>query len=276
MYLNDEEIRFRDEDVMKSIRGGRISIAFQDPMNSLNPSLPIGEQIAEAVRIRGSTGESISLGAELKRKIIGASKNAQSWRRAIELLEEFQIPDATSNATAYPHQLSGGMRQRVMLAIALAGEPDLLIADEPTTALDVTTQAQILEELLHIRDEFGMALLLITHNLGVIAEVSDKVNIMYAGEIIEKSPTDELFSNPQHPYTQGLLASTPDIDTPDKDITPISGSVPALINLEPCHFAPRCPESDAECFSVKPEFRAVGPDHEAACLHRPSNTDNTE
>jgi len=191
---------------------------------------------------------------------------------SVEMLEAVEIPDPAGRATDFPHEFSGGMRQRAMIAMALSCEPDLLIADEPTTALDVTVQAQILDELAGLKDAFDTAILLITHDLAVVAETCDRVNVMYAGEIIERGPVDELFANPRHPYTQGLLASTPRLGT-DADVTPIEGNVPDLIDIRyACHFAPRCPESDRECFETDPEFRSVGEgDHEAACLKRGEN-----
>ncbi|WP_138004928.1 ABC transporter ATP-binding protein [Halalkalirubrum salinum] len=264
------------ESEMRTLRGGKIAMVFQDPMTSLNPTISTGEQIAEAVRLHNDTGESISLPAELKRKIFGAAKDTESWRRAIELLEEVGIPEPSVRVTEYPHEFSGGMRQRVMISMALAGEPDLLIADEPTTALDVTVQAQILEDLKSLSQEFDTAILMITHDLAVVAETCDRVNVMYAGNIIERAPADELFANPQHPYTQGLLASTPRANKRRK-LDPIPGNVPDLTNISyACHFAPRCPESTAECYDVEPEFRSMGPDHVAACLQRDPEVSDRE
>jgi len=271
------DIRFGGESLLEmteserqSIRGGRVSMVFQDPMNSLNPTLTVGEQIAETVRLHQDTGESVSLSAEMKRKIVGAAKNGEAWRRAIEMLETVEIPEPEARAADYPHQFSGGMRQRAMIAMALACEPDLVVADEPTTALDVTIQAQILEELEDLKDEFDTAILLITHDLAVVAETCDRVNVMYAGEIVERATTEELFENPEHPYTQGLIASTPQLDDPDESLEPIEGNVPDLIDIPyACHFAPRCPEAERECFERQPDFRPVGDgDHEAACLRR--------
>ena len=265
------DLRRAPERALQHLRGGRVSMVFQDPMNSMNPTLTVGEQIAETVRLHQDVGESVSLPAELKRKIVGAAKNGEAWRRAIEMLEAVEIPEAESRAADFPHEFSGGMRQRAMIAMALSCEPDLLIADEPTTALDVTIQAQILDELAGLSEAFDTAILLITHDLAVVAETCDRVNVMYAGEIIEKAPADELFGNPQHPYTRGLLASTPRLSNPDDEIEPIRGNVPDLIDIPyACHFAPRCPESMRECFEVRPEFRDVGESHEAACLRRGS------
>ena len=273
-------VRRAPERALQRLRGGRISMVFQDPMNSLNPTLTVGEQIAETVRLHQDVGESVSLPAELKRKIVGAAKNGEAWRRAIEMLEAVEIPEAEARASDFPHEFSGGMRQRAMIAMALSCEPDLLIADEPTTALDVTIQAQILDELASLKEEFDTAILLITHDLAVVAETCDRVNVMYAGEIIEKATAAELFANPQHPYTRGLLASTPRLSNPDDEIEPIHGNVPDLIDIPyACHFAPRCPESLRECFEREPNFRPVGGEgpgagagegdgHVAACLRR--------
>jgi peptide/nickel transport system ATP-binding protein len=271
------DIRFKGESLlekseaeMQRVRGGDIAIVFQDPMNSLNPTLTVGEQIAETIRLHQDVGESVSLSSEVKRKILGSAKNTQAWQQAIDVLEAVQIPEPESRATNYPHQFSGGMRQRAMIAMALSCEPDLLIADEPTTALDVTIQAQILDELRDLKDAFNTSILLITHDLAVISEVSDRMNVMYAGEIVERAPTAELFRNPQHPYTRGLIASTPRLEAPSEEITPIPGNVPDLIDIPfECHFADRCPESVRACFETYPDFREVGPDgHEAACLRR--------
>jgi oligopeptide/dipeptide ABC transporter ATP-binding protein len=268
--LHGESLLEKSEAELQSLRGGQISMVFQDPMHSLNPTLTVGEQIAETVRLHQNVGESVSLPAEIKRKILGAARNSEAWRRAIEMLEAVEIPEAESRAEDYPHEFSGGMRQRAMIAMALSCEPDLLIADEPTTALDVTIQAQILDELQGLKDEFDTSILLITHNLAVVAETCDRVNVMYAGEIVERAPASELFAAPEHPYTQGLIASTPRLEAPEDQLQPIQGNVPDLIDIPyACHFAPRCPESDRECFEVDPDFRSVGRGaHEAACLKR--------
>ncbi|EJN57052.1 ABC transporter ATP-binding protein [Halogranum rubrum] len=270
IQLAGESLLDKSAGELEALRGGRLSMIFQDPMNSLNPTLTVGEQIAETVRLHQDVGESVSLPAELKRKLLGATKNSEAWRRAIEMLEAVEIPEAESRAGDYPHEFSGGMRQRAMIAMALSCEPDLLIADEPTTALDVTVQAQILDELRDLKDTFDTSILLITHDLAVVSEVCDRVAVMYAGEIVERASARELFSNPQHPYTQGLIASTPRLDAPDDELTPIQGNVPDLIDIPyACHFAPRCPEAERECFEVDPDFREVGEgDHEAACLRR--------
>ncbi|GGL61189.1 ABC transporter ATP-binding protein [Halocalculus aciditolerans] len=261
---------------LQHVRGSDIAMVFQDPMNSLNPTLTVGEQIAETVRLHQDVGESVSLGAEFKRKLFGAAKNSQAWRRAVEMLEAVSIPEPERRAEEFPHEFSGGMRQRAMIAMALSCEPDLLVADEPTTALDVTIQAQILDELEDLKDVFDTAILMITHDLAVVAETCDRVNVMYAGEIVERASASELFGNPQHPYTQGLIASTPRMSDPDAEVEPIPGNVPDLVDIPyACHFAPRCPEATRECYEIEPDFRDVGrtEGHVAACLRRGDDAD---
>lgn len=268
--LSGESLLDKSEPEMQKVRGNKIGIVFQDPTNSLNPTLSVGEQVAEMVRLHQDTDESVRLPVEIKRKIFGTAKNSEAWRKAIEMLESVEIPNADARANDYPHMFSGGMRQRAMIAMALAGEPDLLIADEPTTALDVTTQARIFDELQSLKSAFDTSILLITHDLSIIAENCDEVNVMYAGEIVEQSSKEELFANPQHPYTQALMNSIPRLDDPDADIETIPGTIPELVDLpDACHFAPRCPEAKEECFRLKPDFRTVGEDnHEAMCLRR--------
>ena len=222
-----EELTTANVERMREIRGNDIAMIFQDPMTSLNPVYRVGEQIAEALRLH----------RKLDRKA--------AWAAAIESMKEVSIPSPERRANDYPHQLSGGMRQRVMIAMALACDPELLIADEPTTALDVTIQAQILELLDGLRRTRKLAVLLITHDLGVVAETADRVCVMYTGKIVEESPVDEIFEKPKHPYTQGLLRSVPKLTEHDIEkavrLQTIEGTVPTPTNLPPgCHFAPRC------------------------------------
>jgi peptide/nickel transport system ATP-binding protein len=231
---------------------GDLSIVFQDPINSMNPVYTVGNQIREALRIhQGLRGE-------------------EAREEAVELLEAVGIPDAPRRLGEYPHQYSGGMRQRAVIAIALACDPDLLVCDEPTTALDVTIQAQILELLAELQEEEDLGILFITHDMGVIEDIADRVNVMYAGEVVETAPVEDLFENPQHPYTRGLLASIPG-RTADGDRLPtIGGEVPTPTS-EPdeCRFAPRCPAAFDACEEVHPEHVDVGDpeaEHTAACL----------
>ena len=234
-------------EALRKIRGRRIGMVFQDPMTSLNPVFTVGAQIAEGVRAHFDVSR------------------AEARRRALRLLQEVGIPDPAGRLDAYPHQLSGGMRQRVMIAIALSAEPEILVADEPTTALDVTVQAQILEVLDRLRDSHGMAVLLITHDLGIVAGRADRVAVMYAGQIVEEAPTESLFAQPSHPYTQGLFASIPRITGPVLRLAPIGGSVP-LPGAWPggCRFRPRCPKA-FEKSDTMPPLLPVGPDHRMRC-----------
>ena len=240
-----------DQDQMRHIRGSEIAMIFQDPMTSLNPVYRVGWQISEQIR----THEQIS-----KR----AARN-----RAVDLLAAVGIPQAQDRVDDYPHQFSGGMRQRVMIAMALACQPKLVIADEPTTALDVTIQAQILDLLQDMKERFGMAVMLITHAMGVVAETAQRVVVMYAGKVVEEAPVDELFGNPRHPYTQGLIRSIPriDLDAGRKTrLETIAGSVPILINPAPgCRFAPRCRFAMSICTEKEPVLREIGPRHRMAC-----------
>jgi len=233
-YEKPENLLTLSDERMRAIRGDDISMIFQDPMTSLNPVYTVGEQIAEALRLhRGLTRK-------------------QAYEAAVEAMKEVSIPDPARRVDDYPHQLSGGMRQRVMIAMALACDPELLIADEPTTALDVTIQAQILDLIDNLRKTRRLAVLLITHDLGVVAEVADRVCVMYTGRIVEESGVDEIFERPKHPYTQGLLRSVPKLTmegvTRNKRLETIEGIVPSPTNLPPgCHFAPRCPHVHERC-----------------------------
>ena len=235
---------------MRRIRGGDIAMIFQEPMTSLNPVFTCGEQIAEAVRLH----QKVSPRA--------------AFARAVDMLRAVGIPEPELRARAYPHQLSGGMRQRVMIAMALSCEPKLLIADEPTTALDVTVQAQIFGLLDELRQKTGTAIILITHDMGAVAEMADKVAVMYAGRVIERGPADAVLDDPGHPYTRGLLASIPRVDAdPDADLPEIPGIVPALTDLSRgCAFAPRCPLVAKACLAAQPRHVPMSGDHSAACI----------
>jgi peptide/nickel transport system ATP-binding protein len=249
--LEGLELSTLPERAMRDLRGNRLAMIFQEPMTSLNPSYTIGDQIGESLqRHRGMS-------------------RAAARRHAITLLERVRIPSAAARADDYPHKLSGGMRQRVMIAMALACEPALLIADEPTTALDVTIQAQILDLLALLQAETGTAILLITHDLGVVAEVADEVAVMYAGEIVERGPVAAVLSAPEHPYTAGLLGSIPRLSVRRQRLSTISGMVPNLAaTFAGCRFAPRCPFADDRCTSETPSLRAVGGDRRLSRCRR--------
>ena len=230
ILFDGQDILKLPEKEMQKLRGNKISTIFQEPMTSLNPVFTIGYQIEESLMLHK-----------------GMDKNA-ARARAIELLEMVGIPEAAKRVDEYPHQLSGGMRQRVMIAMALAGDPELLIADEPTTALDVTIQAQSLDLLKELQEKLHMSIIFITHDLGVIAEMADEVAVMYAGEIVEKAKTRELFDAPKHPYTVGLMDSIPDINQEVERLTTLEGLVPSLYDMpKGCHFAPRCKYACPEC-----------------------------
>ena len=238
---------------MRAVRGRDIAMIFQEPMTSLNPVHPVGFQVTEG----------------LKAHEPGLSR-AELRARGIEALRRVRIPSPERRFDEYPHQLSGGMRQRVMIAMALAGRPKLLIADEPTTALDVTVQAQILDLLRELQAETGMAIILITHDLGVVAEMADEVAVMYAGKVVERSDARRLFEDPQHPYTLGLLGSIPRLDEEREQLLAIKGSVPPPFALPPgCRFAPRCPFAIAACEAAQPPLLEVAPGHGAACIRAP-------
>ena len=247
-----EELLELSEERMRDIRGNRIAMVFQDPMTSLNPVFTIGYQVAEGLRIHRGLDR------------------AAAQREAVAILSEVGIPSPGERLKDYPHQLSGGMRQRVMIAMALACKPELVIADEPTTALDVTIQAQILELLDRLMSENRMGLILITHNLGIVAERAQRTAIMYAGEIVESAPTAELFANPLHPYTRGLLASLPEFGRPGEKLATFAGSVPDLRGeLAGCPFFERCPIGDERCKEQKVEMTEAGPGHLVRCLKLP-------
>jgi len=250
-----ESILEKDLDELTELRGSKISMIFQDPMTSLNPVFTVGFQIAETV----------------KRHRKGTSDN-QAWKRAIEMLDLVHIPDAQRRARSYPHEFSGGMRQRVMIAIALACNPQLLIADEPTTALDVTIQAQILELMKGLSHEFGTAVMMITHDLGVVAGTCQRVNVMYAGHIVETASVQQIFATPAHPYTVGLLQSIPRIDEMrGTRLTPIPGQPPDLIHPPTgCPYAPRCPKAQARCLQERPELTSVDRGEQLAACFFPS------
>ena len=236
------------EDGMKHIRGNKISIIFQDPMTSLNPTYTIGHQLMEAITLH-----------------TGRNKQ-QAWDRAVEMLRLVNVNEPEKRMKQYPFEFSGGMRQRVMIAMALACEPDILIADEPTTALDVTIQAQILELMQSLQKELGMAIIMITHDLGVVAQLCDEVIVMYAGSICEQGTADEIFYNPKHEYTKGLLRSIPTLESDGQKLQPITGTPIDLLNMPAgCPFAPRCDAAMKICLRQRCERMQINDDHQAAC-----------
>ena len=247
-YKGKELLGLRDKD-LTSIRGKEIAMIFQDPMTSLNPVYTVGWQLAEAVRAHHDIGKEAA------------------WTRAVDLLQLVGIPHAQDRARNYPHEFSGGMRQRAVIAMAMANDPDVIIADEPTTALDVTVQAQILETLEKAQEETHAAIVLITHDLGVVAGMADEVLVMYAGKPVEVGTVDDLYYSPRMPYTLGLLGSLPRLDAEGDTLTPIKGAPPSLINLPPgCPFTPRCPMARAHCEEEEPALRPIeGAGHVAAC-----------
>jgi peptide/nickel transport system ATP-binding protein len=249
IHLDQQPIHDLAHDSLAPVRGKRIAMIFQDPTSSLNPVHRIGQQIMEALALhRGMRGQ--------------AARN-----ETLRLLDQVHIPSARLRMNAYPHELSGGMNQRVMIAMALAGEPDILVADEPTTALDVTIQAQILDLLREIRRDSGMAMVLISHDLGVIAEVCDRVMVMYSGHLVEQAPSANLFNDPKHPYTRGLMSALPELAGPQRRLLAISGSVPEAGRLPSgCTFGPRCGQAQLRCHEVIPPTREVLPRHHVACL----------
>ncbi|MCE1237352.1 MAG: ABC transporter ATP-binding protein [Hyphomicrobiales bacterium] len=249
VLLDGEDLLAASERRLDAVRGGRIAMIFQDPASALNPVLTIRRQIGEALALhRGLSGRAI--GAEAKR-----------------LLDLVGIPDAERRLSAYPHEFSGGQNQRIMIAMALAGRPDLLVADEPTTALDVTIQAQILDLLDLVRRETGMALVLISHDLGVVSQTCDRVAVMYAGRIVEEGPSDRLFADPAHPYTRGLIGALPPLDGSRRRLVSIAGTVPDPKAPPPgCAFAPRCLHSDRRCAVAQPSVETIEPGRRMACV----------
>ena len=251
--FNGENILEKNLDELTDLRGSQISMIFQDPMTSLNPVFTVGNQIAETVKRHHKD-----------------LSNDQAWKRSVEMLDLVRIPDAKKRAKSYPHEFSGGMRQRVMIAIALACNPKLLVADEPTTALDVTIQAQVLELRSGLSKEFGTAVMLITHDLGVVAGTCQHVNVMYAGHVVESAPVKQIFATPAHPYTVGLLRSIPRMDEKHgSNLTPIGGQPPDLSReIIGCPYAPRCPKVQNRCRQERPELKPVGRGEQvAACFY---------
>jgi oligopeptide/dipeptide ABC transporter ATP-binding protein len=252
ILFEGRNLRELREQEMRAIRGETIAMIFQDPMTSLNPVFTVGEQIAEAVRLHR-----------------GVSRK-EAWAQAVEGMHDVAIPAPEMRAKSYPHEMSGGMRQRVMIAMALACDPKLLIADEPTTALDVTIQAQILDLLNELREKRNLALLLITHDLGVVAEIADRVAVMYAGKIVEEAPVKELFARPRHPYTEGLLRAVPRLDesgaAQKRRLQTIEGVVPNPLALPPgCRFAPRCAHAQDKCRTGEIDLVPAGDSHLSRC-----------
>lgn len=247
VLFEGEDLLQKTEKEMQKIRGGKISMIFQDPMTALNPVLRVDDQIAEVIRLHSSCSKSEAL------------------RGALEMLEKVGIP--ASRGRDYPHQFSGGMKQRVVIAMALACDPKLLLADEPTTALDVTIQAQVLDMMKALKDEFGTSMILITHDLGVVAETCDKVAVMYAGEIVEYGDLQHIFNETAHPYTKGLFNSLPSLERKEKRLKPIAGLMPDPARLpEGCKFHPRCPFAEERCSAVNPEMTEIAPGHFVKCL----------
>jgi peptide/nickel transport system ATP-binding protein/oligopeptide transport system ATP-binding protein len=252
IFFEGADLLKLSESRMRAIRGARISMIFQEPMTSLNPVYTIGHQIAEMFEIHKRTGKK------------------ESWDRAVKTLQQVQMPSPQKRAHEYPYQLSGGMRQRAMIAMAMACNPKILIADEPTTALDVTIQAQILDLMLKLKEDFGAAVLIITHDLGVVAEIAQRIVVMYASQVVEEGTTRDIFNHPKHPYTQGLLRSVPKLGERSRHgrtrLLEITGMVPSLYELpDGCNFHPRCQHAMAICRKTPPEFVDLGGIHRMRC-----------
>lgn len=254
-FVTGGQVRFRGTDLLalpeearRQHRGRSLSMIFQDALSSLNPVFPVGWQIAEMFRVHYGTSRS------------------EARKRAIELMDRVKIPAAAERVGNFPHQFSGGMRQRIMIAMAIALDPEVLIADEPTTALDVTVQAQVMQLLADLQTESRMGLVLITHDLGVVADVADKIVVMYAGRNMEQAPVEKIYARPAHPYTKGLLESIPRVDLKGQELAAIKGLPPSLNNIPPgCEFAPRCPFARERCVEERPALREVEPGRLAAC-----------
>lgn len=247
IIFKDKDLNALSEAEMEAIRGREIGMIFQDPLDSLNPVYRVGWQVAEALMLDGMS-------------------RAQAEKRTIELFQDVQIPSPKQRIKSYPHELSGGMRQRVMIAMMLARNPSLLIADEPTTALDVTVEAQILQIMRRLRDQYGTSILVITHNFGIVAEIADRVGIMYAGELVEQGPVDQVFDHPAHPYSQVLLAALPRFSKREGRIRTIDGTVPRIVGeFTGCRFANRCPYATDKCRNSDPPIRRLNDSHFMRC-----------
>ena len=248
--LGDKELVGAPAKETRSLRGNRMAMIFQDPMTAMNPVYKVGDQLAEAYRAHHRVAKKVA------------------WQEAVKALDTVGIPQAEQRANSYPHEFSGGMRQRAMIAMAIINDPEIIFADEPTTALDVTVQAQILETLIEVKDRVNAAVVLITHDLGVVANMAHRVLVMYAGRAVETAGVDDLFAHPRHPYTAGLLGSIPSLEGDSDRLTPIKGTPPSLINLPTgCPFSPRCPLADAACGVEPPLERTDRAGHNSACHH---------
>ncbi|NLY29039.1 MAG: ABC transporter ATP-binding protein [Firmicutes bacterium] len=267
VLFRGEDLLSKSEKEIRHVRGKEIAMIFQDPLSTLNPVLTVGDQIVEAIELHH--GGSLPADSPLERlnPFVRRRMRDEAWQRALQMMEQVGIPAPEQRMNEYPHQFSGGMRQRVMIAIALSCSPALLIADEPTTALDVTVQAQILELMKELQRKLNMAVILITHDLGVVAEFCDRVIVMYAGKVVEAGPVDNILFDPQHPYTAGLLKSIPRIEDRHRPIQTIPGMVPELYNLPSgCRFRTRCPMADVRCAEEDPPLVDVSHDHQVSCL----------